>query len=153
MNPPGPPQPGQQPTPEQIAEMQRQLAAEAQKRGITVQEYVEQLKAQAMQQAQMQAQAQQQHQHQQQVPINASGPPNPAAVAVANFLKSQELKPRTCILDEKRKDMFRGTLKLLKECTFYRRILILTPTISETRHSRPPIRSLYQSPLKKRPPP
>jgi len=113
MNPPGPPQPGQQPTPEQIAEMQRQLALEAQKRGITPQEYIEQLKAQAMQQARMQAEAQQQaqhqHQHQQQVPINANNPPNPAAIAVANFLKSQELKPRTCILDEKRKDMFRGT--------------------------------------------
>lgn len=106
--------PGQQPTPEQIRMMQQQMAAEAAKRGLTVPQYIEQLKAQAMQQhkaqQQMQAQQQQQggHPQQQQMPINP-GPPNPAAVAVANFLRSQELKPRTCLLDEKRKDMFRGT--------------------------------------------
>jgi len=108
--------PGQQPTPEQIRMMQQQMAAEAQRRGITVPQYIEQLKAQAMQQHQaQQAQAQQQQQaqqqggqpQQQQVPINP-GPPNPAAIAVANFLRSQDLKPRTCLLDEKRKDMFRG---------------------------------------------
>jgi translocation protein SEC62 len=27
---------------------------------------------------------------------------------VAGFLRSQQLKPRTCIFQEKRKDMFRG---------------------------------------------
>lgn len=110
-----PPQPGQQPTPEQIQMMQQQLAAEAQKRGLTVPQYIEQLKAQAMQQHMQQQQQQQQMQGQQgqqqqggAQPINAGGPPNPAAIAVANFLKSQDLKSRTCILDEKRKDMFRG---------------------------------------------
>jgi translocation protein SEC62 len=103
--------------------MQQQMAAEAHRRGITVPQYIEQLKAQAMQQhqaQQQQAQVQQQQQaqrqggqpQQQQVPINP-GPPNPAALAVANFLRSQELKPRTCLLDEKRKDMFRGTSSLL----------------------------------------
>jgi translocation protein SEC62 len=105
------PQPGQQPTPEQIQMMQRQLAAEAEKHGISVQEYVQRLKAQAMaqHQAQMQAQmqAQQRAQQQQQQPIQP-GPPKPEAIAVANFLKSQDLKPRTVIHDEKRKDMFRG---------------------------------------------
>jgi translocation protein SEC62 len=114
------PQPGQQPTPEQIQQMQRQLAAEAQKRGLTVQQYIEQLKAQAMQQhqaqqAQMRAQQQQAQQQQQQggqQPIQP-GPPNPAALAVANFLKSQDLKPRTVILDEKRKDMFRGMFRIM----------------------------------------
>ncbi|KAF2651192.1 translocation protein [Lophiostoma macrostomum CBS 122681] len=112
--PPGMPQPGQQPSPEQIQQMQRQLAAEAQKRGLTVPQYIEQLKAQAMQQhqAQMRAQQQQAQQQQQQQqqggqqPIQP-GPPNPAALAVANFLKAQDLKPRTVILDEKRKEMFR----------------------------------------------
>jgi len=105
------PQPGQQPTPEQIQMMQRQLAAEAEKHGISVQEYVQRLKAQAMaqhqaqMQAQMQAQQQQQQQQQQQ-PIQP-GPPKPEAIAVANFLKSQDLKPRTVIHDEKRKDMFK----------------------------------------------
>ncbi|KAF2842582.1 translocation protein [Patellaria atrata CBS 101060] len=106
--PMGPPMPGQQPTPEQIAEMQRQLAAEAQKHGMSPQQYIEHLKAQAMRQHQMQQQQQMQHQHhqQQQVPINP-GPPKPEALAVANFLRSQELKPRTCIFQEKRKDMFK----------------------------------------------
>ncbi|KAF2265967.1 translocation protein [Lojkania enalia] len=107
MNGPPPPQPGQQPTPEQIAMMQRQLQMEAEKRGISVQEYVQQLKAQAMQQHQAQMRAQQAQQQGQAQPINP-GPPKPEALAVANFLKSQELKPRTCILDEKRKDMFRA---------------------------------------------
>ena len=95
------------PTPEQIAEMQRQLAAEAEKHGLTVPEYIEQLKAQAMAQHQAQMRAQQEQQAQQQ-PIQP-GPPKPEALAVANFLKSQDLKPRTVILDEKRRDMFRGT--------------------------------------------
>lgn len=111
------PQPGQQPTPEQIQMMQRQLAAEAEKRGLTVPQYIEQLKAQAMQQHQAQMRAQQQQQAQQgqgggqqgQAQPIQPGPPNPAAIAVANFLKGSDLKPRTVIHDEKRKDMFRGT--------------------------------------------
>ncbi|KAK3684511.1 Translocation protein S62 [Vermiconidia calcicola] len=116
-------QPGQQPSAEQIRQMQAQLAAEAQKAGMTVPQYVEKLKAQAMQQHQIrQQQAQQQqaqggqpqhqHQHQQgaqpgqQVPIQP-GPPKPEALAVAKFLQSQNLKQRTCIFQEKRKDMFK----------------------------------------------
>ncbi|KAI1821944.1 translocation protein Sec62-domain-containing protein [Xylaria intraflava] len=35
------------------------------------------------------------------------GPPNPVAIALANFLRSQPLKPRTCIMNGERKDMFR----------------------------------------------
>ncbi|KAK5142424.1 hypothetical protein LTR04_002245, partial [Oleoguttula sp. CCFEE 6159] len=61
--------------------------------------------AQAQAQAQAQQQAQQQQQ-QQQVPINP-GPPKPEAIAVANFLRGQDLKNRTCIFQEKRKDMFK----------------------------------------------
>jgi translocation protein SEC62 len=111
-------QPGQQPTPEQIQAMQRQLAIEAQKNGMTVPQYVEQLKAQAMRQHMMQQQQmrqqqmqqqqmQQQQQQQQQQPITP-GPPKPEAIAVANFLQSQDLKVRTCVFQEKRKDMFKG---------------------------------------------
>lgn len=111
-------QPGQQPSPEQMRQL---LAIEAQKAGMSVPEYVEKLKAQAMQQrqaqmAQQQQQQQQQqqgHQHshgpqqqQQQVPIHP-GPPKPEALAVAKFLQSQNLKSRTCIFQEKRKDMFK----------------------------------------------
>ncbi|KAF2639644.1 translocation protein [Massarina eburnea CBS 473.64] len=107
------PPPGQQPTPEQIQAMQRQIAAEAEKLGLTVPEYIQKVREQAMAQHQAQLQMQQQQQQQaqqqqqqQQQPIQP-GPPKPEAIAVANWLKSQELKPRTVIHDEKRKEMFR----------------------------------------------
>ena len=129
-------QPGQQPTPEQIRQIQAQISADAQRAGLTVPEYMERMKQQMMQQAQMrqqQAQAAGQQgqgggpggqpgqpppqmrpppgaggppQGQQQVPI-APGPPKPEALAVAAFLRGQDLKMRTCIFQEKRKDMFR----------------------------------------------
>ncbi|PMD50270.1 translocation protein [Hyaloscypha bicolor E] len=118
--PPGNPfniRPGQQPTPDQIAAMQRQLAIDAQKNGMTVPEFVAKLKQQqmAMQQAQAQQQAVQQGgqpQQQGQLQQGAAqpitpGPPKPEALAVAQFLKSQDLKPRTCILNGQRKDMFK----------------------------------------------
>ncbi|KAG0649423.1 Translocation sec62 [Hyphodiscus hymeniophilus] len=99
-------QPGQQPTPEQLAAMQRQIAIDAQKAGMTVPQFVEKLKANAIAQQQAQQQQQAHVQQQQQQPINP-GPPNPAAIAVANFLKGQDLKTRTCILNGQRKDMFK----------------------------------------------
>jgi translocation protein SEC62 len=105
------PQPGQQPTPEQMQMIQRQLAIEAEKHGISVQEYVQRLKAQAMAQHQAQMAAQQRAQQQQQQQPIQPGPPKPEAIAVANWLKSQDLKPRTVIHDEKRKDMFRGEIR------------------------------------------
>ncbi|ORY63221.1 translocation protein Sec62-domain-containing protein [Pseudomassariella vexata] len=134
-----------QPSPQQIAAMQQQFAAEAQKRGLTVQQFVEVIKKERMEQmarAQAEAQARQQHgggpgqppqlqrlqqgqqgppgqgkqvaqnQHQhaqargQAQPIKP-GPPNPVAIALANFLRNQPLKPRTCIFNGERKDMFR----------------------------------------------
>ncbi|KAL9111400.1 MAG: hypothetical protein Q9187_007926 [Circinaria calcarea] len=134
-----PPAQGQQPTPQQIAAMQQQMAAEAQKRGMTPQQfqqwqrqqleadakkaglsfdqYINQLKQRAFQDhqrqqqlAQQQAAAGQQDQGQpqqgQQVPINP-GAPDPRALALAKWLKGQDLKPRTCILNGQRKDMFR----------------------------------------------
>lgn len=114
------------PTPEQIAAMQRQIAADAERAGMTVPEFIEHIKKQQMEMMRQQQQQQQQqqqgheghdndddedHGHQQQQegqgqPITP-GPPNPLAIALANFLKSQDLKPRTCILNGERKDMFR----------------------------------------------
>lgn len=44
----------------------------------------------------------------QQVPITP-GPPKPEALAVAKFLRAQDLKSRPCIFQEKRKDLFKGT--------------------------------------------
>jgi translocation protein SEC62 len=40
--------------------------------------------------------------------VNPNNPPDPKAIAVANWLRSQNLKPRTCIMDGQRKDMFKG---------------------------------------------
>ncbi|MCJ1390952.1 Translocation protein S62 [Xylographa bjoerkii] len=136
-----PPAPGQQPSPQQIAAMQQAMAAEAQKRGLTPQQfqaaqraqleadakkagltfeqYINQLKQQAYQNHQRQQQLAQQAaagqqspttpgppQQGQQVPINP-GAPDPRAVALAKWLRSQDLKARTCILNGQRKDMFR----------------------------------------------
>ncbi|KAL8896304.1 MAG: hypothetical protein Q9192_003167 [Flavoplaca navasiana] len=135
----GPPPPGQQPSPQQMAAMQQQLAMEAQKRGMTPQQfqqwqrqqiendakkagmtfeqYVNKLKQQAYEQhlsQQQQQMAQQQQspppqapgQTSQQVPITP-GAPDPKALALAKWLRGQDLKSRTCILNGQRKDMFR----------------------------------------------
>ena len=127
------------PTPEQIQQMQRRLAEDAQKAGMTVPQFIEHIKRQAQEQ-QMRMRAAQQpgqqpgasmsdgshshphpHQHPHQhphpqagaagrpVPITP-GPPNPKALAVAKFLRNQDLKPRTSILNGERKDMFKGKL-------------------------------------------
>lgn len=131
---PVPPPGAQMPSPQQIAAMQQQLAAEAQKHGMTVQQFVEHIKKQQMQrmlQQQQQQQAQggqggqggqagpqgpqgppQQRPPPQPQPIRP-GPPNPVAIALANFLKGQNLKPRTSIFNGERKDMFRGKEALL----------------------------------------
>lgn len=100
------PGPGQQPTPEQIRMMQQQLAAEAQRRGISVQQLVEEMKAEAMRQHQ--AQQEGETKQTQEIPITGGAPPKPEALALATFLRSQDLKTRTCIFQEKRKDMFKG---------------------------------------------
>lgn len=119
-------QPGQQPTPEQIRAMQQQLAVDAAKNGMTVPQFIEFIKKKQMEAQMAQQQAQQQQQQQQQgggqgqpQPITP-GPPNPAAIAVAKFLKSQDLKQRTCILNGQRKEMFKG---LYSEPAFFSAIL------------------------------
>ncbi|KAI3549274.1 Sec62 family protein translocation protein [Colletotrichum melonis] len=134
------------PSPEQIAAMRRQIEADAQKAGMSVPDFLNHLRQQAMQQQQMAMRQQQQqqqqqqggeggegghdhahdhdhdheghqhphpHQHQQQQPQQGQpqpirpGPPNPVALALASFLRAQDLKPRTCILNGERKDMFK----------------------------------------------
>lgn len=129
-------QPGQQPTPEQIRMMQAQLAADAAKNGMTVPQFIELIKrkqAEAQQahaahiaqqrlaqggappqpgqpgQPQPPAQAQAAAPaaaRPQAVPI-VPGEPKPEALALANFLKGQDLKQRTCILNGQRKEMFK----------------------------------------------
>ncbi|KAI9171209.1 Translocation protein SEC62 [Paramyrothecium foliicola] len=123
------PGPGQRPTPEQIQEIQRRIAEDAQKAGMTVPEFIEHIKRQQMEHHARMRAAQEagqpmgppgQHSH----PHNHShpppgaqqqgrpqpivpGPPNPAALALAKFLRGQDLKPRTCILNGQRRDMFK----------------------------------------------
>ena len=109
-------------TPQQFQAAQRaQLEADAKKAGLTFEQYISQLKQQAYQNHQRQQQLAQQQaaagqqspttpgppQQGQQVPINP-GAPDPRAVALAKWLRSQDLKARTCILNGQRKDMFRG---------------------------------------------
>lgn len=54
-------------------------------------------------------QAPAQQQVQKQVNVNPNNPPDPKAIALAKWLRTQDLKTRTCILDGQRKDMFKGT--------------------------------------------
>lgn len=115
-------------TPQQFQQLQQQqITSEAEKRGMPVEQYVAELKANIMkqhqaQQQQQQGQAQgsghnhgnQPHVHgqgqsqPQQIAIKPGSPPAPEALAVAKFLRSQDLKPRTCIYNGDRKDMFKG---------------------------------------------
>ena len=109
----GMPGTGQQPTPAQLQAMQRQWAIEAEKHGMTVPQFIEFLKKKQQEAKAAQQQGGQQAQQQPQ-PIQP-GPPKPEALAVAAFLKSQDLKPRTCILNGQRKDMFKGMLSVFSD--------------------------------------
>lgn len=101
-------------TPQQFQEQQRQqLTAEAAKQGLTLEQYVTQLKARAIQEHQMRAQQAAQGQPaggqvMQQIPVVPNAEKKPEAVAVAKFLRGQDLKTRVCVLDGQRKDMFKG---------------------------------------------
>ncbi|KAF2861590.1 translocation protein [Piedraia hortae CBS 480.64] len=114
-------QPGNQPSPQQVQMMREQLVKEAERAGLSPEEYFSRMRQHAMQQQQMRDQAHQggsfqgQPQRPQQGPPNTlneqatpgNGPPTPESIAVARFLRGQNLKMRTCIFQDKRKDMFR----------------------------------------------
>ena len=143
-------------TPEDFAKQQReQLTADAAKQGMTPEQYVAQLRMRAIsaaqqqqrqgspQPGQQQGQAQGQPQPtQHQVPVNTGGPPDPKAIAVAKFLRSQDLKPRTCVLDGQRKDLFKGISYLLPSIHQTKRNLT---NKSKTRNPRPRIPRIRQS--------
>lgn len=93
-------QQGGQPTPEQIAKM-RQMQQQIQQQQQQQQQQGGQLRP-----PQQQQQQQPPHPQGQPQPIQP-GPPTPEALAVAGFLRSQELKIRMVVHDEKRKEMFR----------------------------------------------
>ncbi|KAI9671817.1 MAG: Translocation protein S62 [Alyxoria varia] len=124
MSSPSPFPPGQQPTPQQIQQLQQQFHTEAARQGLTPQQLAEKLRAHAQQQQQQQKEQQKEQNEgeeeddddeedgpstkpqQQQVAIQP-GPAKPEALALAKFLKGQELKSRPCILQEKRREMFK----------------------------------------------
>ena len=103
---------------------QQEIMKEAAKHNVTPQQYIQMMQAKAMaeHQRQQQAQAQQGQQGQgqgqgprpgqqvqQQIPLNGSVEAKPEALALAKFLRKEDLKTRTCILEGIRRDMFRGT--------------------------------------------
>ena len=104
-------------SPQKRQQLQQQLASEAAKRGISLQQYVTHLKEEAVRQyqsgtkhdigdgsnLQVRDGIRQKTEHQ----VN-TGPLKEKAIALAKFLQSQDLKTRICILQEKRKEMFKG---------------------------------------------
>ncbi|CAI7623281.1 unnamed protein product [Penicillium pancosmium] len=88
---------------------QKQMEAQQQGQASPQGEGQQQQQQEGQQNQQGQASAPQQQVQQQthQVPVQPGQPADPKALAVANFLRSQNLKPRTCILDGQRKDMFK----------------------------------------------
>ena len=103
---------------EQFQTQQRAvIAAEAKAAGMTPQAYMDQLRAKALADMQNKSGSNgesapnsptQESSQEQRIPINNTGTPDPRALALAQWLRGQELKTRTCILGGERKDMFRG---------------------------------------------
>lgn len=135
MSQPAPP-PGM-PTPQQLQQMiameaqkrgmtvpqfqafqRQQIEAEAAKLNMSPQQFIQMKQEEARQAFQRQQQQQQQGQGQgqpaqpqgqvQHIPVNGDVEATPAALAVAKFLRSQDLKTRTCIFNGQRKEMFKG---------------------------------------------
>ncbi len=137
-------------SPEELQARQRaHLQTEATKQGLTIEQYVVKLREHSIRQAQQaQQQGQQgqtpqgQQQVQQQIPVNPGAEAKPEAVAVAKFLRSQDLKTRVCILDGQRKDMFKGTT----DCNDMLRMNADVWFSSQASKPRPPVTRLCQSP-------
>jgi translocation protein SEC62 len=99
-------------TPQAFIQMKQ---AEAREQFMKQQQAAQQQGGQPQQgQPQGQVQQQQQNRTQQQVnvPVNGTIEAKPEALAVAKFLRAQNLKTRTCIFNGQRKDMFKGTFPL-----------------------------------------
>lgn len=105
----------------------QQIEEQAAKAGMTPQAFVQMKQAEAREQFMKQQQQQQQQggqpqqgqapqqqqprgpqQQVQHVPVNGTVEAKPEAIAVAKFLRAQNLKTRTCIFNGQRKDMFKG---------------------------------------------
>lgn len=98
----------------------QQIEAEAAKLNMSPQQFIQMKQEEARQSFQRQQQQQQQQQGQgqpaqpqqqgqvQHIPVNEGVEAKPEAIAVAKFLRSRDLKTRTCIFNGQRKDMFKG---------------------------------------------
>lgn len=102
----------------------QQIETEAAKLNMSPQQFIQMKQEEARQAFQKQQEAAQQQQQQgggqgqpgqpppqgqvQHIPVNGDVEATPAALAVAKFLRSQDLKTRTCIFNGQRKDMFKG---------------------------------------------
>lgn len=116
-------------TPQQfMAFQQQQLQKAAAEAGMSPQEFLAMKQKEAIEQQKMAEQQQQQQQGQgqpngdapqqgqaepgqpqlQRIDLTKPMEAKPEALAVAKFLRSQDLKTRTCIFDGQRKDMFKG---------------------------------------------
>lgn len=132
----------------------QQIEAEAAKAGISPQQFIQMKQEEAKQQFMRQQQQQQQQQpgqgqqrppqgQVQQIPVNlnAGVQPTPAALAVAKFLRSQDLKTRTCIFNGERKDMFKGRARimpvpvLLPRLTYLSKTSLPCPTLRQIQES------------------
>jgi len=155
-------------TPQQFIMMQqKKLHEEAAKAGMSPQQFLAMKQQEAIQ---AQRQAQQQAQQGGQPPANGQpgGPPKPGqpqmqridlnkpvepkpdALAVAKYLRSQDLKLRSCIFDGQRKDMFKG------ERAFSLFIPLSTTTNTPSSQARLPslsVTRLRKSPCQRPPPP
>lgn len=158
-------------TPQQFQLWQRQqMETDARNAGLSLDEYIHRLKQHALethqrklQQAQQQQAAEhsgqpqiQQGKSEQQVAITP-GAPDPKALALAKWMRGQDLKTRTCILNGQRKDMFRG-LSAPLPISFARNpqaniTLEIKSQTSQASPPRPPIPSLRRRRLKKELPP
>ncbi|KAK5048045.1 hypothetical protein LTR84_006235 [Exophiala bonariae] len=100
----------------------QQIETEAAKLNMSPQQFIQMKQEEARQNFQRQQQLQQQQQAQpgqgqpsqpqqqgqvQHIPVNEGVEAKPEAIAVAKFLRSRDLKTRTCIFNGQRKDMFK----------------------------------------------
>ena len=93
-------------------QQRKKIDEEAQAAGMTTQQYVMMKQQEAAQRQQQQGgqppRPGQPQQRMQQINLAQGVEPKPEALAVAKFLRSQNLKVRTCIFNGQRKDMFKG---------------------------------------------
>lgn len=92
-------------------------------------------------------------QQMQRVAVSPGQPVDPKALAVAKFLRSQALKPRTCILNGERKDMFKGMPSTAQNLSTPSDQMRFLTYYSQASYARPSVPRLRQSRRKEELPP